>query len=340
MTGLPVRTPWFEIEDLGNGIRRMVEPGAHRLMRANMFLIAGSERDCLFDTGLGVADLAALVESLTDKPLVVVASHAHLDHIGGHNQFAGADILVHASEAAGLATPDPAESLSFAQFGPRVTADLANFGFATDGPLLDAIPHDSFDIAGFRCRGIAPTATIGEGDRIDLGGRVLDVLHLPGHSPGGIGLIDRASGDFWAGDALYEGTIIDTLPGSDRATYRATMRRIMTLTVTTVHGGHNRASGATGWWRSPTAIWHARSHTRQRRLNEGRYLTDSIRRFRSSPSRAPPHLVSVALNYAFDEPERCASRDRAFCHRQSGTGRNRLMAGKRQWTTYSAARTC
>lgn len=241
---LPVRTePWFDVETVGPGIRRIHEPAAGRLMRAGMFLIAGRSRDLLFDTGLGVADLARRVRSLTSKPLVVVASHAHLDHIGGHHQFSGEEILAHPREAALLARPDPAESLSCAQFGAAAMVALADLGFDTARPLLDALPSADFDVAGFRAQGIAPTGLIDEGDVIDLGDRAFEVLHLPGHSPGSIGLIDRRTGVLLAGDAIYEGTIVDSLPGSDIEDYRGTMRRLIDLPVEIVHGGHNAAFG-------------------------------------------------------------------------------------------------
>lgn len=240
---LPVRSPWFSVAAAAPGVTRITEPGAHRLMRANVFLIEGRDRAVLFDSGLGVADLAGLVHSLTDKPLVVVASHTHLDHIGAHHQFAGAEILVHPAEADALARPDPADSLSFAQFGAPAVATLAALGFDTGGPLLEAVPAEGFDVAGFRATGIRPTRLVEEGDTIDLGDRVLTVLHLPGHSPGGIGLLDPAGDALFAGDAVYEGTLIDSLPGGSIPAYRATMARLADLPVAVVHGGHNGPFG-------------------------------------------------------------------------------------------------
>jgi glyoxylase-like metal-dependent hydrolase (beta-lactamase superfamily II) len=243
VTDLPVATPWFEAERLSDSVWRVTEPAAHRLMRANMFLIEGRYRACLFDTGLGVADLQAFVATLTSKPIVVVTSHTHLDHIGAHHQFQGSEILVHPREAGQLLTPEPDESLSFRQFGATAIADLVALGFRSDSPLIEALPSADFDIAGFRCRGVKPTGLVAQGDRIDLGDRVLDVHHLPGHSPGSIGLIDAARGEFFSGDAIYDGILIDSLPGSDPAAYRDTMRRIALLPVTTVYGGHNRPFG-------------------------------------------------------------------------------------------------
>jgi glyoxylase-like metal-dependent hydrolase (beta-lactamase superfamily II) len=77
-----------------------------------------------------------------------------------------------------------------------------------------------------------------EGDVIDLGDRAFEVLHLPGHSPGSIGLWDAVSGTLFSGDAVYDGPLLDEIDGSDIDDYLATMERLRELPVTVVHGGH------------------------------------------------------------------------------------------------------
>jgi glyoxylase-like metal-dependent hydrolase (beta-lactamase superfamily II) len=78
-----------------------------------------------------------------------------------------------------------------------------------------------------------------EGDVIDLGDRSFEVLHLPGHSPGGIGLFERSTGILLSGDAIYDGPLIDEFPDADIGAYCQTMRRLRSLPVTIVHGGHD-----------------------------------------------------------------------------------------------------
>ena len=70
------------------------------------------------------------------------------------------------------------------------------------------------------------TRTVEEGDVIDLGDRRFEVLHLPGHSPGSIGLWEAESGVLFSGDAIYDGPLLDELPGSDIPIYVATMKRL------------------------------------------------------------------------------------------------------------------
>lgn len=82
-----------------------------------------------------------------------------------------------------------------------------------------------------------------EGDVIDTGDRRFSVLHLPGHSPGSIALLDEVNGEFFAGDAIYDGGLVDDIAGADIATYVETMRRITQLEVRIVHGGHGESFG-------------------------------------------------------------------------------------------------
>jgi glyoxylase-like metal-dependent hydrolase (beta-lactamase superfamily II) len=88
-----------------------------------------------------------------------------------------------------------------------------------------------------------PTRTLDEGDVVDLGDRHFEVLHLPGHSPGSLGLWEQASGILFSGDAIYDGPLLDDLPDSDVSDYVRTMHRLRELPVRVVHGGHDASFG-------------------------------------------------------------------------------------------------
>jgi glyoxylase-like metal-dependent hydrolase (beta-lactamase superfamily II) len=90
---------------------------------------------------------------------------------------------------------------------------------------------------------LSPSRLVGEGEVIDLGDRRLTVLHVPGHPPGSIALWDAADGALFAGDAIYDGVLVDTLDGSDIPTYLATMERLRNLPVRVAHGGHRASFG-------------------------------------------------------------------------------------------------
>ncbi|MEM6489161.1 MAG: MBL fold metallo-hydrolase [Pseudomonadota bacterium] len=234
--------PWFAIEPQPGGILRIWEPHVSRLLRANMFLIRGSERDLLVDAGMGVASLRGFLAPLTERPVTLLLTHGHVDHVGSAAEFAD-DILMHPAEAAGLAAPHPDWSLSYDDYPADKRAALAAAGFDTRGHVIAALPHPGYDPADWQVAPAQPTRLVEEGDLIDLGDRAFTVLHLPGHSPGSIGLWDEANATLIGGDALYDGLLIDTLPDSDPAAYRDTMRRLARLKPAIVHGGHRESFG-------------------------------------------------------------------------------------------------
>ncbi|MDQ0472847.1 MBL fold metallo-hydrolase [Labrys wisconsinensis] len=240
---LPVADPWFTVEAVEPGVYRITEPHCDRLVRANCFLVKGGERDLLVDSGMGIGRLRPALAALIDRPLILVTTHAHVDHRGGHGAFADAAILVHPAEADDLRRPGRTSGLGFDQFDPATRAELAAAGFDVDGLLVDAVPEPGYDVAAYRCPGIEPTRLIEEGDAVDLGSRRFAVLHLPGHSPGSIGLWDAADGTLLAGDAIYDGVLVDTIPGADIPAYVGTMRRLAGLPVRVVHGGHKPSFG-------------------------------------------------------------------------------------------------
>ena len=212
---LPVAHPWFDVAEVAPGVYRVTEYFCHPLVRANCFFVKGSARDMLVDSGMGIGRLRAALAPLIDKPVVLVTTHAHVNHMGGHHEFADAEILVHSLEAGALAAPPGPPGLGFEGFSAADTAAFAAMGFVTTGLLVDAIPAPGYEPDAYRCHGVTATGFLQEGDVVDLGRQALCVLHLPGHSPGGIGLFDAADATLFAGDTLYDGPLFDAIEGAD-----------------------------------------------------------------------------------------------------------------------------
>jgi glyoxylase-like metal-dependent hydrolase (beta-lactamase superfamily II) len=123
-------------------------------------------------------------------------------------------------------------------------AKITAIGYKLDrNVLIDAVPTADFDPKGFVTVSAAPTSTLDEGDVIDLGDRVFEILHLPGHTRGSIGLWEAATKTLFSGDAIYDGPLIDFLPESDRSAYLRTMRRLRDVPAGIVHGGHDPSFG-------------------------------------------------------------------------------------------------
>src|SRR6185436_1927589 len=88
------------------------------------------------------------------------------------------------------------------------------------------------------------TRIVDDGDEIDLGDRRLRVLHLPGHTPGEIGLWEEASETLFSGDCVYEsGVLLDELPESNIPDYVRSMQRLRDLEIEAIYGGHDDPFG-------------------------------------------------------------------------------------------------
>jgi glyoxylase-like metal-dependent hydrolase (beta-lactamase superfamily II) len=241
---LPVAARWFEITRYDDSVTHITEPHVHPMLRCNVWHVRGRDSDLLVDTGLGIASLTAAARDLFLHEITVVLTHTHYDHVGGAHEFSGC--LVHRLEADKVSDPTLESdwvTLLGTDFPPGERAALSDIGYALDDVLIDHLPDPSFDPASFAVAPARVTGTISEGDVLDLGDRAFEVLHLPGHSPGSIGLWEARTGTLFSGDAVYDGPQLDAIPGADRDAYRITMERLRSLPVKVVHGGHEPSFG-------------------------------------------------------------------------------------------------
>ncbi len=212
---------WYQTRSVGDGVTYIGEPFIKAFYRCNIWHVRGRDRDMLVDSGMGVVSLRAQVPLVTEKPCIAVASHTHFDHIGAHHEFA--ERAVHADEADLMAHPTRAATLA----DPYVTDEI-----------FTALPPGPYSSAEYNVKGAPATRLLAEGDVIDLGDRHFEVLHTPGHSPGGIALWEAASALLFTGDILYDGPLIEDAYHSNPEHYLASMARLARLTPRTVHGGH------------------------------------------------------------------------------------------------------
>ena len=105
------------------------------------------------------------------------------------------------------------------------------------------VPRVDYDMAAYRLKDAPVTEIVTEGDVVDIGNRHFEVLHLPGHSPGSIGLWEERTGTLFSGDAIYDGPLLDEIDGANIPTYVRTMRRLRELPVEIVHAGHDPSFG-------------------------------------------------------------------------------------------------
>jgi glyoxylase-like metal-dependent hydrolase (beta-lactamase superfamily II) len=240
---LPVASPWFARRRIDDSITLLWEPHVHRVQQCNIWHLRGRRRDLIVDTGLGIASLRAAAEDLFEHALLAVATHFHYDHTGSLHEFEHR--AIHRAEAKDVSTSEGiGGTLVVADIPEDILHSMIDAGYEMDGELLvSAIPTADYDIASYFVEPAAPTVTLDEGDVVDLGDRAFEVLHLPGHSPGSIGLWDVDSGVLFSGDAVYDGPLLDEIPGADLEAYVRTMELLHDLPVDVVHAGHDPSFG-------------------------------------------------------------------------------------------------
>lgn len=190
---------WFAIETIAPGVHAIGEPLYHWFNWS--YLIEGNDNALLFDTGPGIRNIAPAVDSLTAKPIVVLPSHMHFDHTGNLYLFphiAMADLpVLRACESYGV--------------------------FHASDDLF--IGYDE----GLVWKPVHVTTWWPIGHNIDLGGRQLEIIHTPGHSPDSISLFDARANILFAADFIYPGGLYAQVPGSDLQEYLSSADHLLTL---------------------------------------------------------------------------------------------------------------
>lgn len=218
---IPVTDLWFEVYKPAPGVFAIYEP--HQAEETISYLIVGEKQALLFDTGMGMIDIRKVTGELTRLPIVVLNSHTHDDHVGGNWEFAtvyGMDTAFTRKNALGSREDAQAE----------VTPDQ----------ICGALPQ-GFDSKAYATRPWKITKYVHDGDRLDLGGRTLEIIATPGHTPDAISLIDRANGLLFTGDTYYPAPIWLFRPETDLDAYAASIRRLAALApqIKLVLGAHN-----------------------------------------------------------------------------------------------------
>lgn len=216
-----VSDSWFEVYKPAPGVFAIYEP--HQSEETIGYLVVGEKRSLLFDTGMGISDVKRLTAELTKLPIVVLNSHTHDDHVGGNWEF----------------TTIYSMDTDFSRQNARGSREDAQAEIAAD-QICGTLPK-TFDPKSYQTRPWKISKYIHDGERIDLGGRTIEVIATPGHTPDAISLLDRASGLLFTGDTYYPAPIWLFRPETDMDAYARSIRRLAALApeVKIVLGAHN-----------------------------------------------------------------------------------------------------
>jgi len=218
---VPVTDPWFEVYQVVPQVFAIYEP--HQAEETISYLILGEKQALLFDTGMGISDIRKVTAELTHLPIIVLNSHTHNDHVGGNWQFEtvyGMDADFTRANAKG-SRQDAQEEL-----GP--------------GMICGDLPT-GFDSRSYATRPWKISRFLHDHDKINLGGRTLEIISTPGHTPDAISLLDRARGLLFSGDTYYPAPIWLFRPETNLDDYVASVKHLAALApqLELVLGEHN-----------------------------------------------------------------------------------------------------
>jgi glyoxylase-like metal-dependent hydrolase (beta-lactamase superfamily II) len=216
-----VSDPWFAVYKPTPGVFAIYEP--HQAEEVISYLIVGEKRAMLFDTGMGMSDIKKVTAELTSLPIIVLNSHTHDDHVGDNWEFE----TIYAMNT------------DFTRKNAQGSREDAQAEVTPD-QICGMLPK-GFDSRAYATRPWKITHYTHDGDHFDLGGRTLEVIATPGHTPDAISLIDRGNGLLFTGDTYYPAPIWLFRPETDLDAYAASIRRLASLSpqIKLVLGAHN-----------------------------------------------------------------------------------------------------
>jgi glyoxylase-like metal-dependent hydrolase (beta-lactamase superfamily II) len=167
--------PWFTAKEVGPKIWQISDHGSD-----NIYLVEGKKKAMLIDNGLGTADLVSYIKTLSTKPLIVVITHGHPDHAGSDYQFE--EVYIH---------PEDAESAKAFNMPETRTASAKTMQGANAPAENEIYKGEVYETKLLPVKG---------GQVFNLGGRKMEVMETPGHTPGGISIIDVKNKILFTGD--------------------------------------------------------------------------------------------------------------------------------------------
>jgi len=209
---------WFTIDQIDKDTHIISE--YRHWEETHCYLLNGSERSLLIDTGLGISNIYDEVIKLTDKPITAVATHIHWDHIGGHEFFP--DFYAHGAELNWLNGEFP---LTMEQI---------------KGMVIDRcdLPK-GYDVNNYVFFQGTPTRVLKDKETINIGDRIVQIVHTPGHSPGHMCFWEKERGYLFTGDLVYKDTLFAYFPSTDPESYLNSLERVSALPVKNVFPAHH-----------------------------------------------------------------------------------------------------
>lgn len=211
---------WFTVEQLDNETFAISE--YKHWEETHCYLLLGTNAAILIDSGLGIANIRKVVDSITNLPVMVITTHVHWDHIGGHKYFE--NIGVYEMEEKWLCDKFP---IPLQVVKRNLMCKPCSF------------PAGS-NIEDYQIFQGKPQKILHDGDCLDLGNRKLIVIHTPGHSPGHCCFYEPEKKYLYSGDLIYSGCLDAFYPTTDPELFWKSVKRVQKLAVNRILPGHHQ----------------------------------------------------------------------------------------------------
>jgi glyoxylase-like metal-dependent hydrolase (beta-lactamase superfamily II) len=207
---ISVSEDWFEVYAVADNLFVFYEP--RHCEEAISNLLIGKDKAALIDTGCGIGDLRRTVEEVTDLPVLVVNTHTHSDHLGGNRQFDEIAMFDH--------------PLSHGVSENGISHQVLAAEILDEKLLIKPWPQ-GFSPKKFCLPPFKVSRWLQNGERIDLGGRELEVIHTPGEALDHICLLDRVGRTLFCGDLLLHGSVWTHLEGGSLEDLMRSYRKLL-----------------------------------------------------------------------------------------------------------------
>jgi len=215
---------WFNISRLRKGLIAIRE--TQHLEDVLSFALETDEGIVLIDSGMGLANIRSILDP--NKPVFLLLTHSHWDHIGGARDFSQIAIYDHPYETDRLKKGWPLNE---------------TVGYEKNFFTIELPP--TVDLKKFNIPGLSDFKTFKDLEVLKIFGLEILVIHTPGHTPGSVCFFVNNTGELYTGDTLYSGPEYLHLPESSVSDYLNSLLKIRELLgnkIRRILPGHNSDS--------------------------------------------------------------------------------------------------
>lgn len=194
-------------------------------------LLVGEDKAMLIDTTNGLGDLASTVRAITDKPLIIVNTHGHVDHTSGNCQFVEPAYI----------SPEDMELCRKHNSRKQREFTIKDYSYKQNymtGEYFCGLPDD-FDKEKYLGENEGELLPLDEGKVFDLGGITIETIKTPGHTKGGMSFYYKEENWLYSGDAFGFFLWLFDNDSTDRKTYLKGLEKVIALKPDRIYGGHN-----------------------------------------------------------------------------------------------------